>query len=222
MRITEASIDISGRVVTELAVRSGRAADGGISLPFLISMAQQAGDGDHVDIGSLYGASAIGVALMKKELGLKGDVYCIDPYDTEKRDRTVLAAHDNLKSDVSASAEALLANAEHFGVELKLVQAESEPWPEELKDNTFVSAYIDGDHVGKAPTQDFENLRGRVSGYIGTDNFEEEYPDVVKSMIYAMDTEEWFLLYKNIIFIAIRRILPMRSAPDGNVQMLAR
>ena len=116
MRITEKSIDIAGRVVKELATRGGRAADGGISLPFLISMAQQAGDGDHVDIGSLYGASAIGVALMKKELGLKGDVYCIDPYDTEKRDRTVLAASDNLKGDVSASAEALLANAEHFDV----------------------------------------------------------------------------------------------------------
>jgi hypothetical protein len=221
VRITKESIDIAGRVVSELAKRGGRAADGGISLPFLISMAQMAGDGDHVDIGSLYGASAIGVALMKKEIGQKGTVYCIDPYDTEKRDETVYAS-GVMKSDVSASAEALLTNAEYFEVELKLVQAASDPWPEELEENTFVSAYIDGDHVGKAPIQDFENLRGRVTGYIGTDNFEEEYPDVVKSMIYAMDTEDWFLLYKNLIFIAIRRIQPMRSDETYPEVMLAR
>ena len=221
MKITELSIDISARVVNGLGKSGGRAADGGISLPFLISMAQQAGDGDHVDIGSLYGASAIGVALMKKEAGLEGDVYCIDPYNTEKRDQVVHAAGE-MQSDVSASAEALMANAEQFEVELKLVQAVSDPWPEELEDNTFVSAYIDGDHVGNAPTRDFENLRGRVSGYIGTDNFEEEYPDVVKSMLYAADSEDWFILYKNIIFIAIRRIIPMRSDQTYPQAMLAR
>ena len=221
MKITELSIDISARVVNGLGKSGGRAADGGISLPFLISMAQQAGDGDHVDIGSLYGASAIGVALMKKEAGLEGDVYCIDPYNTEKRDQVVHAAGE-MQSDVSASAEALMANAEQFEVELKLVQAVSDPWPEELEDNTFVSAYIDGDHVGNAPTRDFENLRGRVSGYIGTDNFEEEYPDVVKSMLYAADSEDWFILYKNIIFIALRRIIAVRSDQTYPQALLAR
>jgi len=158
---------------------------------------------------------------MKKETDQEGTVYCIDPYDTETRDKRVHASGE-LQSDVSASAEALFANAEAFDVKLKLIEAVSDPWPEELKDNTFVSAYIDGNHVGKGPTQDFENLRGRVSGYIGTDNFEEEYPDVVKSMIYAMDTEEWFLLYKNIIFIALRRVIPMRSDQTYPQVMLAR
>jgi hypothetical protein len=210
MRITKEAIDISGRVVHGIAENGGRAADGGISLPFLISMAQQAGDGDHVDIGTLYGASAIGVALMKKELGIKGDVYCIDPYDDEVRDELVHAG-DGLSTPVSASEEALFHNAEHFGVELKLIKEYSHPWPKELENNTFASAYIDGDHVGNGPRNDFENLAGRVSGYIGTDNFEEEYPDVVASMIEAMNTPEWFLLYKNLIFIALRRILPMRS-----------
>ena len=80
MRITKEAIDIAGRVTNEIGARGGRAADGGISLPFLISMAQMAGPGDHVDIGTLYGASAIGVALMKKELEIDGKVYCIARY----------------------------------------------------------------------------------------------------------------------------------------------
>src|SRR3990172_3069426 len=181
-------------------------------------MAAAAGDGDHVDIGSLYGASAIVVALIKKKVGLKGDVYCIDTYDQKKRDASVKPS-DGLDTPVSATPEELLANAEHFGVELKLVRQNSHPWPEELKDNVFVSAYIDGDHLGDGPMNDFLNLRGRVTGYIGTDNYEEEYVDVVRMILFAADREDWFLWYKNMIFAALRRILPHRSlSPSGDDQ----
>ena len=224
MRVLPQSVDISRKIVKELGERGGRAADAGISLPFLLSMAAAAGDGDHVDIGSLYGASAIGVALIKKELGLKGDVYCIDPYDQKKRD-AVVKADPRLDSPISATPEELLANAEHFGVKLTLIRKNSHPWPEELKDKVFVSAYIDGDHLGEAPMNDFLNLRGRVTGYIGTDNFEEEYEDVVKMMLFAASQEDWFLWYKNMVFAALRRVLPSRSlsmSETGDQNMILR
>ena len=214
MRILSETMEISNQLVEGLAKRGGRAADNGISLPFLLSMVATAGDGDHIDIGALYGASAIGAALIKKELGLNGNVYCIDPYNQEERDLQVMGGLDN---PISATAEELMANAEFFGVELKLIEQNSHPWPEELKDNVFASAYIDGNHLGNAPLNDFENLRGRVTGYIGTDNYEEEYPDVVSSMVFAMDTEDWFLYYKNLVFIALRRILPGRADPNANI-----
>lgn len=217
MRILPEAMEITKTLVTGLAERGGRAADQGLSLPFLLSMVAAAGDGDHIDIGALYGASAIGAALIKKELGLGGQVYCIDPYDAEKRALQVMGSPE---TPVSATAEELMANAEFFEVELKLIQQNSHPWPEELEDNVFASAYIDGDHTGKAPLNDFENLRGRTTGYIGTDNYEEEYPDVVSSMVFAMDTEDWFLYYKNLVFIALRRILPTRADPSA--QVLAR
>lgn len=217
MRVLPEAIEITKRLVTGLTERGGRAADQGLSLPFLLSMVATAGDGDHIDIGALYGASAIGAALIKKELGLEGQVYCIDPYDQETRDALV---HGNPNTPVSATAEELMANAEFFGVELKLTQQNSHPWPEELKDNVFASAYIDGSHLGDDPKNDFLNLRGRTTGYIGTDNYEEEYPDVVSSMVFAMDTEDWFLYYKNLVFIALRRILPGRAEQNSN--MLAR
>lgn len=223
MRVLPEAVDISRKIVKELGERGGRAADAGISLPFLLSMVAAAGDGDHVDIGSLYGASAIGGALIKKELGLKGDVYCIDPYDQKKRDAAV-KANPGLESPISATPEELLANAEHFGVELTLIRKNSHPWPEELKDNIFASAYIDGDHLGEAPMNDFLNLRGRVTGYIGTDNMEEEYPDVVRMVLFAADQEDWFLWYKNMVFVALRRILPARhlAGSEGDQNMLLR
>ena len=213
MRILTEAIEVATEVTKALAERGGRAADNGVSLPFLGSMAALAGDGDHVDIGALYGASAITVALVKKRLGLKGDIYCIDPYDAETRNKNVRGT--GLSSPVSATPEELLKNAEFFGVELKLIQKPSHPWPEELKDNVFATAYIDGDHGGEAPTNDFLNLRGRVTDYIGTDNFESEYPDVVRMVLFASGTDDWCLFYKNFIFAALRRILPSRSLSGG-------
>ena len=221
MRILPEAIEISKSLVNGLAERGGRAADNGLSLPFLFSMVAMAGDGDHVDIGSLYGASAIGAALIKKELGFTGDVYCIDPYDQETRDATV-KSRSGMNNPVSATADELMANAEFFGVELKLTKQKSYPWPEELEDNVFASAYIDGDHIGNGPLNDFESLRGRTTGYIGTDNYEEEYPDVVSSMIFAVDTEDWFLYYKNLVFVALRRVLPARSDQNYPSDILAK
>ena len=70
MRVLPEAIEITKKLVTGLTERGGRAADQGLSLPFLLSMVATAGDGDHIDIGALYGASAIGAALIKKELEL--------------------------------------------------------------------------------------------------------------------------------------------------------
>jgi hypothetical protein len=221
MRVLPETLEIANEITEVLAEKGGRAADSGISLPFLMSMAVAAGDGDHVDIGTLYGASAIAVAKIKKEKGLEGEVYCIDPYDAEVRDSEVHGT-DQMRGALSASEEELMANADHFDVKLKLIKEYSNPWPEKLKDKTFVSGYIDGDHKGDAPWNDFENLRTRVTGYIGTDNYEEEYPAVVDFVLKAADTPDWFLWYKNLIFVALRRILPHRSDPNSLNIMLAK
>ena len=218
MRIPVKGVEIATRVVKEI---KGRAADQGISLPYLVAMIMAAPDGDHVDIGSLFGASAIAVALIKKELGHKGKVYCIDPYDDEQRLKQATHTEKIEPETLSASPEELMENAEHFGVELKLIHKCSHPWPEELKDATFVTAYIDGDHMQDAPWNDFENLRGRVSHYISCDNYEEEYSDVVKAMWKAMNTDDWFLYYKTLTFVALRRVLPHRSDRTAPFSLLS-
>lgn len=213
----ETAKEVAQYFTEQQQANKGRAADGGISLPYIAAIVEAADDGNHVDIGSLFGASAITAAVMKKKLGHEGKVYCIDPYDEETRNATVgvIADDPKTKALLSGTPEALKKNAEAFDVDLILIQKESDPWPKELEDKTFATAYIDGDHKGDAPWNDFENLRGRTFGYIGTDNYEEEYPDVVAAMYKAMDTDDWFLYYKNYIFLALRRIMPNRSDPSG-------
>ena len=113
MRISEQAIEISKNIVNNI---EGRAADHGLSLPFLIGMIEAAPDGDHVDIGSLFGASAIAVALRKKELGHEGKVYCIDPYDSEERAVQVVPGPGLDPNLVSGNPEALMENAKKFDV----------------------------------------------------------------------------------------------------------
>ena len=214
MRILPEAIDVSNQVAKKLVDNGGRAADGGISLPFLGSMVAAAGDGHHCDIGTLYGASALTAALVKQKMKFDGLVYCIDPYDKETRDAKI-QPQAGIQGNVSATPEEFWKNVDDFGVRdrIRLVQKPSHPWPDELKDVVFASAYIDGDHIGRGPWNDFENLRGRTTGYIGADNVEEEYPDVVDAMLRAADTDDWFCYYKNITFMALRRVHPSRTTP---------
>ena len=221
MRVIPEAIDISNQVAKKLVDNGGRAADGGISLPFLGSMVAAAGDGHHCDIGTLYGASALTAALVKQKMKFDGLVYCIDPYDKETRDAKI-KPQDGIQGNVSATPEEFWKNVDDFGVRdrIRLVQKVSHPWPDELKDVVFASAYIDGDHTGKGPWNDFENLRGRTTGYIGWDNVEESYPDVVAAVLRAADTDDWFLYFKNIVFSALRRVQPARENPEYPYQVL--
>lgn len=204
MRIHPVAAEVAKEIVENI---EGRAADNGISLIWLGSMVAAAGDGDHVDIGTLFGASAIEAALVKKRLGLKGKVYCIDPY--EPRDNIATNLPDNMPKE--GDPETLMRNAEKFGVELTLIQKRSYPWPDELKDAVFATAYIDGDHLGDTPWNDFQNVQSRTTHYIGFDNFEETYGDVIRAVQKAVDTGDWFYYFKNGVFVALRRTYPPRS-----------
>lgn len=216
MRIISEAVAMAHEITAVLEKNGGRAADSGMSLPFVGSMVYLAGSGNHIDIGTLYGASAIMAAMVKKKFNLEGTVYAVDPYDPVAR-QAQAAAQPGMAGNLSATPEEFLKNAKEFDVEdrIKLIQKRSHPWPEELKDVVFASAYIDGEHVGETPWNDFENLRGRVTHYIGCDNYEEEYPDVVEAIIKAMNSEDWFLLYKNVTFVALRRIMPSRAMAGG-------
>jgi len=126
----------------------------------------RAGDGDHVEIGTLYGASAIQVALVKKHFNLGGDVYCIDPFDGYYGPGRMDG------SGVPVVAETFLKNCTTFGVLDRVVPVakKSIPWP--LGDKKFVSAYVDGDHDGKAPWKDIEICRYAGARYIVVDNYD--------------------------------------------------
>jgi hypothetical protein len=199
---------------------TGRAADGGISLAWVAQMALNAGAGDHCEIGTLFGASAMVVALAKKLAGVPGAVYCIDPFPKERKGVNTSSFPDELKA---SSPQVFEENIQKLNaviaeqmkadpVEIHLVRKPSQPWPLELENKRFVSAYIDGDHAGEVPWLDFKELAKRTDHYIGFDNFEEGYPDVEAAVMKALtEGKDWRILFKNSLFIALRKAQPPRN-----------
>lgn len=134
----------------------------------LADMIVRAGDGDHLEIGAMWGGSAIFTALIKREIGLKGDLYIIDPF-------TDLDA-----GGFGQPSEAIFwENVKRFNLEkkIRLFVQKSDPFP--LKDHKFASALIDGDHRTPWPGLDWSNV-SRVAKFIAVHDT-QEHP--VKTML---------------------------------------
>lgn len=186
----------------------GYPADQGVSLPWVCQMAVNAGAGDHLEIGTSWGASAIAVALAKKRAGLPGKVWCIDPYNKKRENVVKIGEPDNLPTASISAARRNIKNAE---VDVQIIRADSLPFPDKLKDMRFVSAYVDGSHVGETPYLDLMEVSKRVDYYVGTDNYEEGYPDVLAACHKFLQQDLWNLYFKNFIFISFRKAAPPRN-----------
>lgn len=160
----------------------------------LAQMVHNAGDGDHVEIGTYYGASAILAAQTKLKYRLGGRVVCIDPLD---------GYYGNAAEEITPGV--LRANAQACGVSLRIVRGVSTPWPAELENNRFVSAFIDGWHWGDVPLEDFRNLSKRVARFILFDNYDERHPDVVRSCLIAAEYPEWIPVHVSGISFLLER-----------------
>jgi len=175
----------------------GFPADNGISLPWICQMALNAGAGDHLEIGTSWGASAIAVALAKRAAGLPGKVYCIDPYPKKRKAKLVGGLEQ-------ATISAARRNFKAAEVDVTIVRESSDPFPKKLKDIRFVSSYIDGQHLGDMPYKDLMACAERTQHFIGVDNYEEGYPDVLDAVHKFALQQEWNLYFKNFLFVAFR------------------
>lgn len=191
----------------------GRAADGGPSLPWVGIMAGLAGPGNHVETGTLFGASAITAALCKKRLSMPGSVYCIDPYLPRQN---INPLTEIAKEFPEGSPDILRENAEKFGLvwgkDIIHVHKVSDPWP--LDGQLFNTGFIDGDHVGETPYNDFLAMEKAGCALIGFDNYEEGYPDVREAVhrVIRERSDKWTIHFKDTIFLSFRRIQPPRGS----------
>jgi len=135
-------------------------------------------DGDHLEIGTMHGGSAILVAMLKRELGLSGNVTCIDPLDGYYAGTRYACPADPL-THVPVTIETIRENERRFGVKLDVIQAKSIPFP--VAGRRFATAYIDGDHWGIAPVMDFINCMMVTERYIIFDNCSAPHPDVMRA-----------------------------------------
>ena len=121
--------------------------------------------GDHIEIGTLYGGSAIVAALAKKEAGQTGMVYGVDPFGWFEGQSKTTPSGEPLPEPC---VDVVMANAKLFGVEdrIKVLTASHPPLPEELECITFDTAFIDGNHSYEGAKDDWDNLKNRVRKYV--------------------------------------------------------
>jgi hypothetical protein len=151
-----------------------------------------AGNGDHLEIGTAWGGSAIVACMAKLDNGLTGTVYCVDPMDGfygYKR-------YHRDPSNTPVCPETFWGNLAMFGALMpaELVAQSSVPFPAQLQSRMFVSALIDGTHTYEAVRADWKNVRNRISpgGYVVF--HDAQFPGVGK--VLAQIGPEWEVLRK--------------------------
>jgi hypothetical protein len=157
--------------------------------------------GDHVEIGTFFGHTAILVAMAKKEFGMHGDIYCVDPWQYRPE-----VVRDWGVKDV-ATMETVKANAKKFGVAdvIKTIPHKSYPWPTELDGKTFATGYIDGDHWNGMPGKDWETLREVVTYSIIIDDYCWGKTEVIDAVIEAMQDPLWLPVQLSGLTAVLRR-----------------
>jgi hypothetical protein len=156
-----------------------------------------AGDGDHLEVGTLYGASAILAAMTKKKYGLKGAVWCVDPFVDADIDPSIKEL-----TDYKVSLVRVLNNASTMGVN---VIPKKVPFSEyDIEGVKFASAYIDGDHTYEGVKHDWEKAAPHVDSVVMFDDYNDPRFPGVQKFIDELDDPEWD---KNIHgqFVEMRR-----------------
>ncbi len=135
--------------------------------------------GDYIEIGTLFGGTAILAAMM----GV-GKVYAIDPvdgyYNPGQVDKTTM-----LVPSVAIFEE----NMRRFGVEVTLFPHKHPPWPDAIKNNRFGIGFIDGDHGLRGAQLDYRALRSRCECII-FDNVEKP---AVQTVVDEATAAGWFV-----------------------------
>ena len=156
----------------------------------LVSM--YGGDGDHLEIGSLFGASAIVAARTKLSKHQNGKVVCIDPMLTDEQEPYFhvegMTPVEKLFFD---NQELIFRESTKPFSNIEFVRARSQPWPLDPS-KRFTTAFIDGWHYEDGPLMDAKIVAKITDVAILLDDVGPHYPDVYKAFKYLVGHPKWY------------------------------
>ena len=142
--------------------------------------------GDHLEIGSAYGGSAL-VALMAMDKCKRNDsVVCIDPFADP-------ATRESTEWILKPVEEEFWTNIEHYGYADRVEQIKKVSHPFPVKEGRrFATAFIDGDHSYDYVLNDWMNTKDIVDRYIVFhDYIKKGVKDVVEE--YVVPDKYWWV-----------------------------
>ena len=192
----------------------GRMCDAHDNILNLLKIIELAGDGNYLEIGVLHGGSLCAVGLLKQKLNQAGMCIGIDPLDGYYSDYidaahpTQIGCEVDPRTRVPVTIETVQENIKRFDLlnRCQIIQAKSYPFPDEARAHKYAVCYIDGDHWGEEPYQDFLSVKDLVTGFIVFDNHTPRNDGVMKACKLAEQDPDWkkFLEVEGI-FILERR-----------------
>lgn len=186
----------------------GRVADEQNNVRYLMETVRDAGDGNYLEIGVLFGGTMVAAALTKKAYGLGGKCVGVDPLDGFYRIKFKRNNDVDAVTKKPVSPESVKKNFKIFDVEdiCEIYQAYSYPLPKEVASDTFAVTFIDGDHWNGVPMIDWNSVKDITTDYVIFDNYDEKHPDVMKACHAAAADPEWDTTFcKGITYIVKRR-----------------
>ena len=168
-----------------ITLRYGRTAMDDEDIELLCQMTQ--GFARHVEIGTLWGGSAIAVALANPDLA----IVCIDPFDG------YYGSCDKWAMGDTPNMSKVEANMAHYGVRdrIRLIRAKSHPFP---FTGTADTGFIDGDHSFETVRADWHSLAEAGCKRIAVHDMDD--PEVTLAVKYAQFTSaEADLTFWNVL-----------------------
>jgi cephalosporin hydroxylase len=136
-------------------------------------------EGDHVEIGCLWGGTAVLAALAKIEAGVKGKVYTID----FMTGGYWVHGDPCVKSRIP-TYEDVINNLHKFGVEdsVTVVKTKSNPWPLDKKIKP-ITVLIDGGHSYEDCLIDWQNVKALEPDYVLIHDYNTDKHPGVQSVV---------------------------------------
>lgn len=135
---------------------------------------------DSIEIGTLFGGSCLAKLFAMRDLGVQGKIVCIDPmtgYYEQQLDP---------KAGIPVTAEVFFRNIDNFGfpreaIDLRQVKSSDTRAVEGLREKSFATLLIDGDHSYRGVRSDWQNYSKFVSddGIVLFDDYTNpRWPDI--------------------------------------------
>jgi hypothetical protein len=151
----------------DMTKKIDQAIEGGVGSPpddgaIFAQAVRNAGDGDYLEMGTLFGASAILASLTKKKYGIKGEVVTID-------DLVMLQSERN--------EDTIMRNARLMGANITLKIAKTQPFP--FPDRKFNCILIDAGHDICSCLLDWIAAKEVATKYVMFHDYIPSYPGVM-------------------------------------------
>lgn len=174
----ELAVQIGERITGRIA---GYAPDHGV----LAQVVQNAGDGDHLEIGTLFGGSAILAALVKEHYGLNGKIVCVDPMSG------YYGKPDPITGKM-ATQDVFYENISRFDLSSRIELIVSMSSQAGLSDRReFKSAFVDGAHDHDNVLADWNRVKQHTTRYVLFDNYDRAFEGVREVVRIANEERDW-------------------------------